>query len=49
MSALLSFSDDSPVHEQPLAAVTPTHCSRRRPTHISIRGVRLPMDELVDR
>lgn len=49
MSALLSFSADSPVHELPLQAVTPSARFEAPPDYVSIRGIRLPMAELVDR
>ncbi len=48
MSALLSFPD-LPAHEQPLAAVSPEALFQPPMDFVSIRGVRLPRAELVDR
>jgi hypothetical protein len=48
MSALLSVPIESPVHEQPWAAVSPDVRFPPPTDFISIRGVRLPRGELVD-
>jgi hypothetical protein len=48
MSALLSF-DDVPVHEQPLRDASPRALFEPPADFLSIRGVRLPMAELVNR
>jgi hypothetical protein len=49
MSAVLSFPLDSPVLEQPLADALLKARFQPPPDFISIRGVRLPCAELVDR
>ncbi|MGJ7508217.1 2OG-Fe(II) oxygenase [Variovorax sp. GT1P44] len=47
MSALLSFPESS-VHERTLAVDSAKAAFRTPPDYLSIRGVRLPVDELVD-
>jgi hypothetical protein len=49
MSALLSFAAEPPAHEQPLRGASPVPLFEASSDFISIRGVRLPMAELVNR
>ncbi len=49
MAAVLSFPLDAPVLEQPLAGASPEALFRAPSDVVSIRGVRLPRAELVDR
>ena len=49
MSAVLSFPLDTPVLEQPLAGASPEALFQPPTDFVSIRGVRLPRAELVDR
>ncbi len=49
MSALLSFESEPPVHEQPLASEAPAALFPEPEDFISIRGVRLPLADLVNR
>jgi len=49
MSAVLSFPLDTPVLEQPLAGASPEALFHPPTDFVSIRGVRLPRAELVDR